>query len=96
MTACAGVLIMAKENPPTPEILYPEWQNEYQAALVEPDRENLKRRVEAAETAIFNRLQKISQNSDYQTEKQVIKDALANLRVLKRDKLGFPDWEDKK
>jgi len=28
-------------------------------------------------------------------ERQAIEDALANLRVLKREKLDYPDWEEK-
>ena len=74
-------------------ILYPEWQHEYQAAVAELNRENLSARVVAAETAIFNRLQSISQSSHHQAERQAIEDALASLRVLKRDRLGFPDWK---
>ena len=87
---------MATEDSPSPEILYPTWQHEYQAALVELDREKLSQRVEAAEAAIFKRLQQISQNSDHHTERNVIEDALASLRALKRAELGFPDWEKKK
>ena len=30
---------MATEDSPSPHILYPHWQNEYQAAIVELDRE---------------------------------------------------------
>jgi hypothetical protein len=45
--------------------------------------------------AIFNRLQAISQGSNHTAERQAIEDALASLRVLKRDNLGFPDWENK-
>ena len=51
--------------------------------------------VAAAETAIFKRLQAMSQAPDNQAERQAIEDALANLRTLKRDSLGFPDWEKK-
>ncbi len=80
---------------PSPKILYPEWQNEYQAALLELDTEKLRGRVAAAETAIFNRLQAISQGSNHTAERQAIEDALASLRALKRDNLGFPDWEKK-
>jgi hypothetical protein len=82
---------MATEDQ-SPESLYPAWQNEYQAALVEVDREKLKERVEAAETAIYKRLQQISLSSDHHTERNVIEDALNSLRVIKRDELGFPDW----
>jgi hypothetical protein len=79
----------------SPEISYPEWQPQYQTALLEIDREKLPERVAAAETAIYQRLQAISQSSDYQAERQAIEDALSSLRVLKRDSLGFPDWEKK-
>jgi len=85
---------MATEDP-YPEILYPAWQHEYKSAVVEVDRKKLKERVEAAETAIYKRLQQLSQSSDDLAEKQVIEDALHGLRVLKRDELGFPDWEKK-
>jgi hypothetical protein len=73
---------------PTSKILYPEWQAEYQAALLELDPKTLFEWVTAAETAIFNRLQAMSHNSDGNTERQAIEDALAALRVLKRDTLG--------
>ena len=86
---------MATEDSRSPEILYPDWQNEYQAALVELDREKLPERVAAAETLIYMRLQQISRGSDDQAERQAIEDALAGLRFLKRDSLGFPDWEKK-
>src|SRR5438876_2817323 len=61
----------------------------------ELDTEKLRERVAAAETAIFNRLQAISQGSNHTAERQAIEDALASLHVLKRDNLGFPDWEKK-
>jgi hypothetical protein len=80
---------------PSSKILYPEWQAEYQAALLELDPKKLFERVTAAETAIFNRLQAMSHTSDGHAERQAIEDALASLRVLKRDNLGFPDWEKK-
>jgi hypothetical protein len=86
---------MATEDPSSPEILYPAWQNEYQAALIELDRKKLPERVAAAEAAIFKRLQQLSQASDSSAERQVIEDALHGLRALKRDELGFPDWEKK-
>ena len=84
---------MATEDPLSPEILYPAWQHEYRAAMTDVDRDKLKERVEAAEAAIYRRLQHLSQNSDDFAERQVIEDALRGLRVLKRDELGFPDWQ---
>jgi hypothetical protein len=55
---------MAAEDPLSPEILYPAWQHEFQAALVELDREKLPERIKAAEAAIFKRLQQLAQDSD--------------------------------
>jgi hypothetical protein len=80
---------MAEPGAPSPKILYP-WQHDYQAALLELDPEKLPQRVEAAETAIFKRLQTISQGSDSNAERQAIEDALASLRVLSRRNWGFP------
>jgi hypothetical protein len=90
-----AMLFMAAKDSSSPKVLYPEWQNQYQAALVELDREKLSERLAAAETAIFNRLQSIAQSSDHQAERQAIEDALAGLRVLTREKLSFPDWGKK-
>ena len=75
------------------KILYPEWQHEYFAAIVDLDPKTLFDRVTAAETAIFNRLQAISHDPNSHAERQAIADAVAGLRILKRDNLGFPDWE---
>ena len=73
-----------------PEILYPSWQNEYQAALIEVDPVKLGRRIEAAEAAIYRRLQQLSQNADHHTERQVIEDALRSLRFLKKKESEIP------
>jgi hypothetical protein len=88
-------LSMDDPNSPSSRILYPEWQGEYLAALLEVDPKTLFERVTAAETALFNRLQDISYNPDTHAERQAIEDALSSLRALKRDKLGFPDREKK-
>ena len=80
---------------PSNPILYPEWQHEYYAALVETAPRRLSERVTAAETAIFKRLQTMSASADSQAERQAIEDALADLRILKKEHLGFPDWEKK-
>jgi hypothetical protein len=74
---------------------YPDWQRSVQAALVEFKKDKLLALVGEAEVAIFNRLQAISQSSDHEAERQALEDALSNLRVLKRESLGFPDWEKK-
>lgn len=86
---------MKSADSPSPGVPYPEWQPDYQAALLEPDADKLRQRVAAAETSIFKRLQTLSQGPDSLAERQAIEDALTNLRVLKREKLDFPDWEEK-
>ena len=89
---------MTDPSPTAPTILYPEWQCEYRAAVLELDPKQLTERVKAAESAIFTRLQAISgsaDSADGHAERQAIEDAMANLRVLKRESLGFPDWEKK-
>ncbi len=80
---------------PSPKILYQEWQREFEAALLEHDREKLLAKVMATEDAIFNRLQAISQNRAPEAERHAIQNAVERLRILKRDSLGFPDWEKK-
>jgi hypothetical protein len=65
---------MAAEDSLSPNIpLYPDWQNEYAAALVELDRKKLPERVAEAEAAIFNRLRQISQSSDHQENGKPLK-----------------------
>ena len=72
---------------------YPEWQAQYEAALLEVDRKKLSDRVTDAENAIFGRLQSLAGNSDHHAERQAVKVALNGLRLLKRERLDFPDWE---
>ena len=80
---------------PSNPIQYPDWQHEYYAALVEFDPQKLQGLIISAETAIFKRLQTMSVSADSQAERQAIEDALAGLRSLKKEHLGFPDWEKK-
>jgi hypothetical protein len=66
------------------EILYPYWQNEYAAAVLELDRETLKDRITAAEEAIERRLLQLLKDSNHYTERRVIHDALISLQWLKK------------
>lgn len=81
---------MTPDDSPFSKVLYPEWQNEYQAALLELDPEKLSERIAAAEAAISKRLQAISQNSGHHAERQAIADALVGIRVLMKEKPEFP------
>jgi hypothetical protein len=51
------------------------------------------KRVEVAEAAILTRRDALEHDSSSQTERVAIEDALANLRVLKRDQLNFDETE---
>jgi hypothetical protein len=77
------------------DLEYPDWQRPVQEALVELDTEKLKERVAAAEAAIFERQQAISQSRDHHAERESIEYALASLRVVKKETLEYPDWEKK-
>jgi hypothetical protein len=59
------------------------WQELYQAALVEVQPESLRRRIEAAEKAIYQRVEELKQNgAGSGAELWAINDALRGLRVL--------------
>jgi hypothetical protein len=81
-------LVMEGDGSEFPIIVYPEWQKEFQAAILELNREKLADRVVMAERAISKRLQALSQSSDSAGERQAIEDALSSLRLLKRNELG--------
>jgi hypothetical protein len=51
------------------------------------------KRVEVAEAAILTRRDALEHDSSSQTERGGIEEALANLGVLKRDRLHFGDAE---
>jgi hypothetical protein len=59
------------------------WQELYQAALVEVQPEELRRRVDAAEKAIYQRVEELKQTGASSGEELwAINDALRSLRVL--------------
>jgi hypothetical protein len=80
---------MADEAPP--DVLYPHWQYEYEAAIIEPNGELLQQRIDTAESAIERRLQELAQDSNHHTERHVISDALRSLRQL-RNSLPPTKW----
>jgi hypothetical protein len=77
------------------ELRFPKWQQPYEDALLELDAEKLNQRILDAETAIFQRLQELTPNTDHHEERSAISDAISGLRVLKTTKLHFPDWDSK-
>jgi hypothetical protein len=70
---------------------FPDWQNRLQDLAFEYDREKLSEKMQKVETLIFERLQHLPAN-DPRGEREFLNDAIENLRVIKRDRLGFPDW----
>lgn len=81
------------ENPSTfHTVKYPHWQREFEAALREGDPQSLRERVDAAEAALFLRLQTLAGSPEAAAERQAISDAMGTLRAIQRDKLGYPDW----
>jgi hypothetical protein len=68
---------------------YPDWQAMYRDALIELDHDKLKKRVREAESAIIDRLQTLPPRPESLRERQAIRDALANLRCLKRETPDF-------
>ena len=72
------------------DLRFPKWQPEYQAALMELDHSKLLRRVTEAEYAIYRRLQSLTNTTNCHPEMLAIEDALASLRLLKREQVDFP------
>ena len=75
---------MSDQNVPEIRLLYPEWQVEYTAALLEVDSGKLLDLLSAAEAAISKRVQALAGDTNHQRERQAIEDALNTLRVLER------------
>jgi len=61
--------------------------------MLETNPQDLSGRVEAAETAIYKRLQELLQDTNHHTERHVIEAAPASLKVLKGENPGLPDRE---
>jgi hypothetical protein len=76
-------------------IKYPHWQHEFEAALVGGDPQSLRQRVDAAESALFLRLQALAESAEGDKERQAIAEAIATLRAIQREKLGYPEWNTK-
>jgi hypothetical protein len=80
---------------PSSDYLYPDWQPQVQAALVELDTQKLRDHIEAAETAISHRLQAIGLNPNHHAERLAISDSVATLRFLRREYLDRPGFDHK-
>ena len=69
-----------------------DWQRVIQEALVEVDPERLRTKISEAESAIFDRLQRLGHESEQSEERDALRDASNTLLTLKKEVLKFPDW----
>lgn len=67
----------------------PVWRHDYDAVLSETDTRALFKCVEIAEAAILTRRDDLWASSRHRSELQVLEQALANLGVIKRERLKF-------
>jgi hypothetical protein len=67
------------------ELLYPKWQAEFQAAIIELEPQALAIRIAAAEILIEKRLREIVHQFGHSLERLAIADALSALQALKRE-----------
>ncbi|MGB8541972.1 MAG: hypothetical protein WCD49_10095 [Candidatus Acidiferrales bacterium] len=67
-----------------------EWYSVYSAALLELNAVKLRSLIHDAETAIFSRIQTLSEDADSNRERETIAGALSNLRALRRNLLRCP------
>ncbi|MGA7916658.1 MAG: hypothetical protein WCA00_15600 [Candidatus Acidiferrales bacterium] len=78
----------------TDEVMkFPEWQAPLRALDQESDPDKLFEKVQHVEILILERLQVLFRGSDGRNEREALSGALHTLRVIKRDKLGYPDWK---
>lgn len=87
---------MIDRNNATSQIKYPDWQREFEAAVLEGDPQTLRQRVNAAEGALFLRSQALAESAQGHAEQQAISEAIRTLRAIQREKLGDPDWNKKR
>lgn len=69
----------------------PDWQQKFEAVLLEDDPQELRQLVEDAEAAIFLRLQSMHDSPDGSGERNAINDAIRTLRAVQTGKLHYPE-----
>ena len=67
----------------------PPWQQTYEAVLRETDTHTLFKLVEVAEAAVLTRRAALEESADHHFERRAIEEAVANLQVVKRERLKF-------
>jgi hypothetical protein len=69
---------------------FPDWQPQLEAALLEVDPNKVRKHVQAAEAAIYFRLQSLASSSDSHAERKAIAEALQSIRTIQTEKLNYP------
>jgi hypothetical protein len=69
------------------------WQDPYQKAISEEDKERLCELVRQTEAAIYKRFQELQNSSNHQEERRLMKVATKQLLSLKVNRLGWPPVE---
>ena len=77
--------------PSSPKLRFPEWQKPYFDAVLEINPQQLHEKVLHAENAIYLRLQQLDTANSHE-ELIAIDGAMTNLRMLKTEELGYPNW----
>jgi hypothetical protein len=72
---------------------FPTWQQAYDAVLGDVDTNTLFKLVEVAQAAILTRRAELEGSSNHHSERQAIEKALANLQVVKKERLKFLSGE---
>jgi hypothetical protein len=75
------------------ELKFPQWQIPLMEAILEFDREKLAEKLQQVESRVFERFQQLRQGTDGASEREALNDALSTLRVLRQERLDYPDWK---
>ncbi|MFZ1975506.1 MAG: hypothetical protein WAU89_21865 [Candidatus Acidiferrales bacterium] len=70
-----------------------EWQMVLRDLKQERDPEKLSDKLQQVEALILERLRDLHRKDDGSKEHDALKEALFTLRMIKHDRLGFPDWQ---
>jgi hypothetical protein len=70
-------------------LVFPTWQRDYEAVCGETDKTALFKKVEIAETAMLIRRDVLTCSVDNRAEWQALELGLAELHVLKKERLNF-------
>jgi hypothetical protein len=68
---------------------YPQWQPQYQAAVLETELAPLFERIEVAQAAVVTRLHELRTQTGHYTERHQLIRAWHTLQIIKREQLGF-------